>query len=112
MMLAASALVGDGARADDAVVTALAVRYAPETISIVEGDSLTFVNADPVSLTDGHDVTHLAPPEQRLFGSRPGALIGSVEAVVGVELLAPGAYPFFCTRHPEVMLGTLRVTAY
>lgn len=98
------------ARADDRTVVAAGLRFVDardglQPVEITEGDTLTFVNADPVSLTDGHNVTHDAPLP--LFASDT-ILVGSTTHVPGVENLSPGDYPFMCTIHPG-MAGTLRV---
>jgi plastocyanin len=98
------------ARADTKTVTAVGLRFIDaddglEPIEIAQGDSLEFLNADPLSLTDGHNLTHYAPVP--LFQS-DRILIGQSADVVGVQALLPGDYPFVCTIH-EGMAGTLEV---
>lgn len=86
---------------------AFAIRYLPDRIAIEAGDTLTFVNVDPASQTDGHDITHDVPRAERLFASET-ILIGASAPVEGVVALEAGTYPFHCTRHTS-MRGTLVV---
>ena len=107
LALAAVITAPSAAIADEHLATAVAFTFVPETITVEVGATLTFVNADPGSLTDGHDLTHDVARADRLFGSDT-VLIGTSTPVVGVSTLEPGLYPITCTVHP-FMTGTLQV---
>jgi polyvinyl alcohol dehydrogenase (cytochrome) len=81
---------------------AAAMNYATPTVTIGQGDTLTFNNLDNLAKHDllGHDGQ---------FGS---ALIGGGESapVKGVEKLAVGQYEFHCSLH-SWMKGVLNVSA-
>jgi hypothetical protein len=72
---------------------------------VAQGEQLTLRNLD----ADVHDVVarDLGPDGQPLFRSAPGVL-GAETPILGVENLAPGAYEFYCSLHPE-RTGTLFV---
>jgi plastocyanin len=76
---------------------AVATTYATPTVAIQHGQSLSFTNLD----VPQHDV------QGNGFGSQ---LIGTGQStdVGGVDKLAPGSYPFFCSIHRN-MTGTLIV---
>ena len=86
------------------------LQYASDSITIDQGDTITFQNKD--SSGAKHDVTSDAktPDGGRLFKS---ATIdsGKTAPVVGVDYLKAGDYSFYCTVHPDFMKGTLHVTA-
>lgn len=82
-------------------------RYVQTTITIDQGQALTFLNQDPLVQ---HTVTATLQDAagQPLFDS--GVVKGGGQAAVaGVPALAPGAYAFFCTIHPTQMRGMLTV---
>ena len=83
------------------------VGYATANISIAQGATATFVNADPAGT---HDVTALkkGPDGKALFRT---PLIAAPESadVAGTETLAPGSYAFVCSVHPA-MRGSIEVT--
>jgi glucose/arabinose dehydrogenase len=80
--------------------------YAPADLSIARGDTVDYVNLDPVP----HNIT-----SER--GTATGELLfasdtinaGERAAVRGVDKLKPGTYGYFCTLH-EQMRGTITVT--
>lgn len=76
-------------------------------LTITEGASLTLVNVDPFG---PHTVTSddIAPGQPPPFDSA-AVNAGGVAGVVGVDELAPGAYPFHCEIHSDVMRGILHV---
>jgi polyvinyl alcohol dehydrogenase (cytochrome) len=75
--------------------------YLTTTVSVSQGDSVTYTNLDAVQ----HDVLSKQPG---LFGT-PLIGIGESADVAGVESLAPGKYGFYCSLHAN-MKGTLTVT--
>ena len=79
---------------------AVATTYATPTVTVQQGGSATFTNLD----VPQHDV-------RADNGSFSTPLIGTGQSapVEGVEVLAPGAYGFYCSLHPN-MTGTLQVT--
>lgn len=106
-LIFAAALLAPPAAHADTIAVAVALQYVPDTVTIEVGQTLDFLNADPASLTDGHDITHDVAPGRRLFASDT-VLIGTITPVIGVGQLEVGLYPFTCTRHPS-MEGTLQV---
>ena len=81
--------------------------YLTPDVTIDQGESVTFVNADAVE----HDVLSrgAGPDGKALFRSE---LIGFAQSapVEGTEFLVTGAYPFICSIHPQ-MEGTLTVSS-
>jgi polyvinyl alcohol dehydrogenase (cytochrome) len=78
---------------------AVATTYAPPTVTIQRGQSLSFTNLD----VPQHDVL----ANNGSFGT-PLISTGQTAPVAGVEQLAPGSYGFFCSLHRN-MTGTLVV---
>lgn len=82
-------------------------QYLTPDVTIDQGDSVTFVNADAVE----HDVLarDKGPDGKPLFRSE---LVGFAQSapVEGTEFLVTGAYPFVCSLHPQ-MEGTITVTS-
>ena len=92
--------------AQQRVITAFLFRYNPSPADIAPGDSLAFVNMDPLA-GEGHSVTQVAPPGEQLFDSiivPPG---GAGE-VIGASELPTGSYRITCRVH-AYMSGTLEV---
>ena len=91
-----------------ATATALTVafKFVPEQISIKPGDSLNLVNADVAP----HNLVSKQTRKGALLFTSATAATGQQVPVRGVEKLKVGAYPFFCSIHPE-MIGTLLVTS-
>lgn len=87
-----------------AVVTA-GFQFAPPTVAITQGGTLTHVNSDVAA----HNVVadQLDAGGQPLFQS-PVVPSGGTAAVAGVSALPPGSYPFHCVIH-TFMTGTLTV---
>lgn len=94
------------ARAQQRVITAFVFRYYPPSAELASGDTLVFVNADPLA-GEGHSVTHAAPLGERLFDS-PVVLTGDSDEVNGVSELKPGSYSITCRVH-AFMTGVLKV---
>lgn len=107
-LLLVAALLGPapGASAASHTIASAGYLYAPPDLTIAQGDSVAYVNADPVP----HNVTSLgSDPKGRLLFASSNANAGETVPVRGVEALKPGSYPYFCTLH-EQMRGTIRVT--
>jgi len=78
--------------------------YANPAVVIEEGDSLDFINADPLGVN--HNVVEdLVDAPRFASATVPGGIATPVD---GVEALAPGTYAFFCSLHPW-MKGALEV---
>ena len=94
------------AYADQQIQAAFPTRYTTTSITIAQGERLTFQNLDVTE----HDVTADArgPDGKPLFGT---PLIGTGEEsfVEGSQYLTTGHYPFVCSIHAN-MIGTLHVT--
>ncbi|HVE98825.1 MAG TPA: cupredoxin domain-containing protein [Mycobacteriales bacterium] len=101
LTLLPAALPSDAATATAVTV---ALRFVPEQITIAPGDSLNLVNADVAP----HNLVSKQSRRGVLLFTSATASTGGQVPVRGVEKLAPGAYPFFCSIHPT-MLGTLMV---
>ena len=80
---------------------AAVANYLTTSVSVSQGDSVTYTNLDAVQ----HDVLSKQPG---LFGT-PLIGIGESADVAGVASLAPGKYAFYCSLHAN-MKGTLNVT--
>lgn len=87
-------------------VTSTANTFAPAEVTVARGESLDYVNADVAP----HNITSsgTTPTGKLLFGSDT-ITSGQRTTVRGVEQLAPGTYPYFCTVH-EQMRGSIVVT--
>jgi plastocyanin len=81
--------------------------YGTSTVTIAQGESVTFANND----IDSHNVTATAngADAKPLFASATISL-GQTARVDGTQYLATGSYQFDCTLHP-FMKGTLVVTS-
>ena len=93
-----SGVTDPGNGAEGADLTIKGFEFAPATITVKAGSTLTWTNLDLV----GHTVTAV----EGLFGSR---LLQNGE-VFEVTLDEPGAYAYFCAVHP-VMSGTIEVVS-
>jgi plastocyanin len=95
------------AYADEEIQATFPTRYASNSITIDQGERLTFRNLDIVE----HDVTAetRGSDGKPLFGT---PLIGTGEdsVVEGSQYLTEGHYPFVCSIHAN-MTGTLHVTS-
>ena len=100
-------LVPAGAvHADERIQAGPSTRYTTPSVTMDQGERLTFQNLDVV----GHDVTatQRGPDGRALF--RTPVIGGGQEAFVeGSQFLTTGSYGFLCSVHPE-MTGTLNVT--
>ena len=96
-----------GDQAETRTVTARNFAYEPTPTTMAPGDSLLFSNEDAAP----HDVRSrdTKPDGSPLFGSATISA-GQTTPVEGVEQLAAGNYPFYCSIHPQ-MAGTLAVGA-
>jgi plastocyanin len=108
-MLALAGLLAVPAVAADHTFSAGPVpnTYAGDSVTIDQGDTLTFQNNDQAL----HDITADGKDSdgKALFKSETiGA--GKSSPVEGVEFLTTGDYPFHCSVHP-FMQATLHVTA-
>ena len=98
---------GAGAASETRTVTARNFAYEPTPTTMGIGDSLVFTNAD----APPHDVVarDAKADGTPLFRS-PVLSNGQTAAVEGVEALAAGSYPFYCSLHAQ-MAGVLTVGA-
>lgn len=94
------------AGAEQRVVSAFLFRYNPSPVALAQGDTLVFLDTDPLA-GEGHSVTHAAPPGEQLFDS-PITPPGGASEVSGVTDLRPGGYRITCRVH-AFMTGTLEV---
>ncbi len=80
--------------------------YAPDTVSVKKGDSVSVTNKDtvPHTMTNGKDPSD--PTSGKLFDTSLISPAGS--AKVATIKLSAGTYPFHCSVHPY-MTGTLKV---
>jgi len=95
------------ASAETTTMTALALRFVPEQVSISQGGSVTFVNPD---IAPHNVLSRQTTRKGVLLFTSDTIPTGGQTAVRGVEKLKPGAYPFYCSVHPA-MVGTLTVAA-
>ena len=103
---AISAVTAPASAAKQNVIAHSTVGYANAAVVIEQGDSLDFVNADPLGVP--HNVVEdlVSPP--RFASATVGG--GVTTPVDGVEAMAPGTYAFLCTLHPW-MKGALQILA-
>lgn len=96
------------AEADKRIEAATPNRYTAPSVTIDQGEPLTFGNTD---VTARHDVTAGDPdPDGRPLFSTPIIPGGREVPVEGAQYLTTGSYRFFCSVHP-FMTGTLNVTS-
>ena len=90
------------------VVTTLGNRFTPQTVAIVQGESLDYANLDwaPHTVQSTGTKSDGSP----LFVSAVVRVVNGPVPVSGVEALSAGSYPFICIVHTW-MTGTLTVTA-
>jgi plastocyanin len=105
-ILALTVLVPGEAKGEQGVLTAFGFRYAPNPVHVAPGDTLAFLNLDPLA-GEGHSVTHAVPPGEQLFDT-PITPPGGAAEVGGVSDLRPGSYMITCRVH-AFMTGTLVV---
>lgn len=96
------------AQADEEITAVPFNRFSPTSVTIDQGELLTFRNTDSAS----HNVTarERGSDGRPLFASRT-ITNGRTAEVEGVRFLTTGAYDFLCTIHPTIMSGTLNVSA-
>jgi plastocyanin len=105
LLLAAGPLV-PVALADQQIQAVFPTRYASTSVTIAQGERLTFQNLD---ITE-HDVTAdtRGPDGKPLFGTTLNGT-GEESFVEGSQYLTTGHYPYVCSIHAN-MVGTLHVT--
>ncbi len=77
--------------------------FSPETVTISQGDSVTWVWQSGAGT---HTVTDGAPPNP------PTPLFDSPQmssGTFGYRFMVPGTYPYFCRVHGAAMSGTITV---
>jgi plastocyanin len=95
------------ARAAGAIVAGPSSQYLASSVTIDQGEPLTFYNFDLV----GHDVTAVTKgPDARPLFATPTIGLFESASVEGAQYLTTGSYPFFCSIHP-FMAGSLAVTS-
>lgn len=96
------------AEADERIEAAAPNRYTTPSVTIDQGEPLTFANTD---VTARHDVTARDPgPDGTPLFSTPIISGGREVPVEGEQYLTTGSYRFFCSVHP-FMTGTLNVSS-
>jgi plastocyanin len=105
MLAGVSGAPAQAGHAEPKTVTTRNFAYEPTPTSLDVGDHLTLHNADAAP----HDLVSRATDDdgEPLFASEV-ITGGQSTPVAGVEDLAPGSYPFYCTLHVQ-MAGTLAV---
>jgi len=97
---------GPAVRAQDQVLLAAGATYVAPVVAVAKGQGLDFQNSDLIP----HDVVSSGSDKKgRPLFSSPVIPGGARADVAGVDVLAPGAYTFFCSLHPW-MNGVLQVT--
>ena len=98
MGCASDATGSGGPVATNEVTMPKSYRFAPETIQVAAGTTVTFRNADnfthSVKLRDGSESDRLVKPGER----------------VQLTFVQPGTYDYECSLHPRDMRGTVIVT--
>jgi plastocyanin len=104
--VAALALAAPAASADEQIVAGPPTQYVTTSVTMDQGEHLTFRNAD----TTGHDVrARKAAPDGKPLFKTPVIGTGASAFVDGSQYLTTGDYDFYCSIHP-FMTGTLHVT--
>ena len=105
-VVACGLLLPSAASADEAVVAGPPSLFLTQSVTIDQGEPLTFYNFDVL----GHDVTAVenGGDGQPLFNS-PIIGVGESAFVEGSQYLSTGSYDFLCSIHQN-MQGTLTVT--
>lgn len=109
LALCGAFLAAPAARADEEIVAGGGFRYLNPTVTIDQGERLTFRNSDAAN----HDVVSVekgSVKQQYLFASD---IIGTGETsfVEGSQYLTTGKYDFYCSLHADQMKGTVTVTS-
>lgn len=105
-VLVAVAALPATAQADKEVVAAATYRFSTASVTMDQGERLTFRNTDVA----GHDVTARdSGTDNKPLFTTPIIGAGETAFVEGSQYLTTGAYPFLCSIHPQ-MTGTLTVT--
>ena len=112
--VALAALIGvtSPARATPATVVTAAyytfwpgdVRWPELQLHMTQGSTLVFAN---LGTEAPHNLTEFRDPPR--FSSGEPLDPGKTAVVQGAETLPPGAYPFVCRVHPDLMNGLLVV---
>lgn len=106
LAVAGCAALPAAARADQQVVATAPYRFATPTVTIAQGERLTFLNQD----VPAHDVTAKAEgPDGRPLFASDLLRQGQAGDVRGATQLTTGEYPFLCSVHPS-MEGRLIVS--
>jgi plastocyanin len=97
LSLLALAATTPAARASDSAIAIQSFAFAPSTLSVSTGTTVTWTNLDPFSHTTTSDST----------AWDSGTLEGG--ASFSIEFIAAGTYAYHCAVHPS-MRGTVTVT--
>jgi plastocyanin len=106
LVLPAVPASADGAGPKHAVVAFLR-DYTPSSISIKQGESVVFVDADPTA-GPGHSFTQTVPEGVTPKFDSDIVPFGTFKEVPGISSLPAGTYSFHCKIH-DVLKGTLTV---
>ena len=100
------ALAAPAASADEQIVAGPGTQYVTTSVTIDQGERLTFRNLDLAS----HDVTaQLLGVDGKPLFATPPIPAGASAFVDGSQYLTTGSYGFYCAIH-SFMRGTLNVT--
>jgi plastocyanin len=94
------------AAADQQIQAAPTKKYSTPSVTIAQGEKLTFHNGDAIV----HDVTSAQDLDGKPLFSTPLVDPGGDAVVEGAQYLTTGEYAFYCSVHPE-MQGKLTVTS-
>jgi plastocyanin len=94
------------AAADQQIQAAPTKKYATPSVTIAQGEKLTFHNGDAIV----HDVTSSQDLDGKPLFSTPLVDPGGDAVVEGAQYLTTGEYAFYCSVHPE-MQGKITVTS-
>jgi plastocyanin len=104
--IAVSMAAAPAASADERIEAGPPQQYTTKTVTMDQGERLTFRNLD----TDVHDVTAKDKLQGKPLFSTPIIDTGSEVFVDDSQYLTTGSYDFFCSVHP-FMTGTLKVSS-
>lgn len=99
-------LIAAPALADQQFQARPTTRYAAASLTIAQGERLTFANKDTVQ----HDITSDATADGQPLFSSPLVSPGGEATVDGTQYLTSGNYTFHCSVHP-FMKATLIVSS-
>jgi plastocyanin len=111
VLLSAAVLLATApaALADKEIEAQSGNRFAATSVTMDQGEKLTFRNSDPFVRHDVVSEQQGSVRGQYLFAS--DTIGQGTSFVEGSQYLTTGSYNFYCSLHPSQMKGTLNVTA-